>query len=69
MAIHARFDKHGRRLPDSGRGCGCRQCAEAHAAPYERRRVERSAGTWGPWRRRLVMAARGVLRTDPQQAV
>lgn len=37
MTTHARFDKHGRRLPDTGRGCGCRLCEEKDAPRYERR--------------------------------
>jgi hypothetical protein len=69
MAIYARFDKQGRRLPDSGRGCGCQQCAESHAARYERRRGQRRIGTWGPWRRRLLMAMRELVSTGPPQAV
>ncbi|HEY6114370.1 MAG TPA: hypothetical protein VI172_00275 [Candidatus Dormibacteraeota bacterium] len=27
----ARFDKHGKALPDSGHGCGCQICADAYA--------------------------------------
>ena len=69
MAIQARFDKQGRRLPDTGRGCGCRQCAESQAARYERRRGERGVGTWEPWQRRLMMTLRGLLTTGPHQAV
>jgi len=35
--VQARFDKLGRRLADTGRGCGCQQCADAGAPRYERR--------------------------------
>ena len=35
--MQARFDKQGRPLPDTGRGCGCQQCADANAPRYERR--------------------------------
>jgi hypothetical protein len=66
MAIHARFDKQGRQLPVSGRGCGCQQCAEFQAARYERRRPEHRVGTWGPWRRRLLTAMRGLAQRRPQ---
>jgi hypothetical protein len=41
--ISARFDKHGNRLPETGHGCGCQICADAHAA-----RVE---GAPQPWAR------------------
>ncbi len=37
MTQQARYDKRGRRLPDTGRGCGCRQCEVANAPRYERR--------------------------------
>ncbi len=67
MAIQHRFDKQGRQLPDSGRGCGCQLCAESKAARYERRREERSTGTWGPWRRRLLQVVQSGGRH--QQAV
>jgi hypothetical protein len=33
--ISARFDKHGNRLPETGHGCGCKICADAHAARVE----------------------------------
>lgn len=69
MAIQARFDKQGRRLPDTGRGCGCQQCAESQAARYERRRGERSVGPWEPWQRSLLMVLRGLLMSGPHQAV
>jgi len=54
----ARFDKQGRRLPDTGHGCGCRLCAESNEPRYERRTTARSGGEWGcEWgslQRRLV---------------
>ena len=56
----ARFDKVGRRLPDTGRGCGCNLCAEAGAPRYERRTqpAARAAGAWTPLQRRLVRMVR-----------
>lgn len=66
MAIHARFDKQGRQLAVTGRGCGCQQCAESNAARYERRQGERAAGTWAPWQRHLLKALRDLLKTRPQ---
>jgi hypothetical protein len=69
MAIQARFDKRGRRLPDTGRGCGCQQCAESNAARYERRQGERGLGTWEPWQRRLLIAVSGLLKFGPEDTV
>jgi hypothetical protein len=57
--MQARFDKHGRRLPDSGHGCGCELCAELGAPRYERRRSERSTA-WSPVRRRLARWVRAL---------
>jgi hypothetical protein len=34
----ARFDKHGNALPDTGHGCGCQICADAHAERVRRTR-------------------------------
>lgn len=47
----ARYDKHGRRLPETGRGCGCRLCEESNAPRYERRSAERdeAAGSRPVW--------------------
>jgi hypothetical protein len=62
-AQHARFDKHGRRLPDTGRGCGCRLCEQANAPRYERRSEperEGDAGEWNPLQRSLVRLVRGI---------
>ena len=57
--MQARFDKHGRQLSGTGRGCGCRQCAETNATRYERRsEADRTTGEWGPmhwWLVRLVI--------------
>ena len=66
---HARFDKQGRRLPDTGHGCGCSMCAESNAPRYERR-VEgtRSGGEWGGLRRSLVRLVRGLNRNRPELA-
>ncbi len=56
----ARFDKHGRNLPDTGRGCGCGLCAASDAAPYERRSDPARIGgeTWSPLQRRLARLVR-----------
>jgi hypothetical protein len=47
----ARFDKHGNRLPDTGHGCGCQICADAHAARH------RSTGAWS----RVVRFVRSLI--------
>ena len=53
--MQTRFDKHGRELPDTGHGCGCRQCADSNAPRYERRgEPERTTGEWSPMRRWLI---------------
>jgi len=63
--MQARFDKHGRQLPDTGRGCGCQQCADANAARYERRQeAERGMVAWSPLRRRLASLVRRVRRVQ-----
>jgi len=55
MPMSVRFDKDGRRLADTGHGCGCRQCAEADAPRYERRsRPAVHRPPWGDLRRRLM---------------
>ena len=56
----ARFDKHGRRLPDTGHGCGCKLCADSNAPRHERRSDGRPAGLWSPLRRRLILWLRAV---------
>jgi hypothetical protein len=65
--MQARFAKDGRRLPDTGHGCGCRLCEESGATRYERRAESRlDTATWGPLRRmfvRLAMAWRPVDAT------
>jgi hypothetical protein len=59
--MQARFDKHGRRLPDSGHGCGCTLCAAANAPRYERRQEDRlSAREWSKLRRRLVRLMKNI---------
>jgi hypothetical protein len=58
--MQARFDKHGRRLPDTGHGCGCKLCAESNAPRYERRGDGRSAALWNPVRRRLTLWLRAM---------
>ncbi len=57
----ARFDKYGRRLPDTGHGCGCRQCEAAQAPRYERREGRRGDedASWSPLHRSLVRLVRG----------
>jgi len=52
--MQARFDKNGRRLPDTGRGCGCELCAESNAPRYERRHAARTSGRWNSLRRGLA---------------
>jgi len=54
--LHARFDKLGKRLPDTGHGCGCQMCADTNAPRYERRAEPRStrAGLWGRVRRGFI---------------
>lgn len=53
-----RSDKHGRRLPDTGHGCGCELCAVTNAPRYERRVDGRSVENWSPLRRRIFRIAR-----------
>ena len=51
----SRFDKMGRKLPDTGHGCGCQLCADSNAPRYERREdPERASRVWSPLRRRFV---------------
>jgi hypothetical protein len=67
--MHVRVDKHGRRFPDSGHGCGCTLCAAANAPRYERRQEQRiNAREWTPLRRRLVRAIRSLGTTRPHPA-
>ncbi|MDQ6880414.1 MAG: hypothetical protein M3082_22455 [Candidatus Dormibacteraeota bacterium] len=66
--IQARFDKFGKQLPDTGYGCGCELCARANAPRYDRRRDIRSAGSWGPLRRRLAQMVRSLTTGRPQAA-
>ncbi len=65
--MHARFDKQGNRIPDTGHGCGCQLCADTGAARYERRRSERTAA-WSPMRRRLALALRSLGPNRPEIA-
>jgi hypothetical protein len=58
----ARYDKQGRRLPDTGHGCGCRLCEESNQPRYERR-AETGRGDrddWSPLRRSLVRLVRSL---------
>jgi hypothetical protein len=68
--MQARFDKHGKQLPDTGHGCGCKLCADANAPRYERRaeagRPDRAA--WSPLRRRLVRLVRSLRPSRRPQA-
>jgi hypothetical protein len=66
--MQARFDKHGKRLPDSGHGCGCNLCAESQTARYERRRatMERTSRPWSPMRRSLVRLVRALMPVRTQ---
>jgi hypothetical protein len=65
--MNARFDKEGNRVPDTGHGCGCQQCANANAARYERRRAAHTAA-WSPLRRRLALALRNLIPIRPELA-
>jgi len=56
--MQARFDKQGRRLPDTGRGCGCQQCADADAPRYERRMDPERATRWSALRRAVARVVR-----------
>jgi hypothetical protein len=62
MSAHnARFDKHGNRLPETGHGCGCQICADAHAARLDEMR---------PWAR-ATRIVRKLIAADtgrPQAA-
>jgi hypothetical protein len=65
--MQARYDKHGKRLPDTGHGCGCELCAASGAPRYERRRSERNTA-WSPVRRRLARWVRALTipgRSEP----
>jgi hypothetical protein len=65
---HARFDKFGKRLPDTGHGCGCRLCAEANAPRYDRRKTRRGDQLWSPMRRRVMRFVRALVPARPQAA-
>jgi hypothetical protein len=65
---HARFDKFGKRLPDTGRGCGCQLCAVSNAPRYERRKTRRGDQLWSPMRRRLMRLVRSMVPARPQTA-
>jgi hypothetical protein len=60
--MKARFDKLGRRLPDTGHGCGCKLCAEQNAPRYERRyESPRPGSEWNALHRRLAQFVQTVL--------
>ncbi|TMC91926.1 MAG: hypothetical protein E6J12_04060 [Chloroflexi bacterium] len=66
---HARFDKLGRRLPDTGHGCGCSLCAESNAPRYERRvDAMREGGEWGSLQRRIARFVRSFSSGRPTLA-
>jgi hypothetical protein len=69
-AIHARFDKHGNRLPVTGHGCGCQLCAESKAPRYKRRAdgLRSEAAAWSPMRRRVVRLVRSLRPRRTQAA-
>ena len=56
---NARFDKFGNRLPDTGHGCGCQICADAHAAHEEQTR---------PWTRFVRFLKHLIADTGRPQA-
>jgi hypothetical protein len=67
--VQARFDKHGRRVPDSGHGCGCTMCAAANAPRYERRQEQRlTSREWTSLRRRLARVIRSFGSQRPRAA-
>jgi len=66
--IQARIDKFGKKLPDTGRGCGCELCARSNAPRYERRHNIARAGLWGPLRRQLAQIVRSLNPGRPQAA-
>jgi len=67
--MQARFDKQGRRLPDTGHGCGCQICADANAPRYERRQDLRGAEReWTSARRRLVRLLKKLRPESRPQA-
>jgi hypothetical protein len=70
VPLKARFDKLGRRLPDTGHGCGCKLCAEQNAPRYERRhQAPRSGGEWTTLHRSVVHFLQTVLKpTDRELA-
>jgi hypothetical protein len=62
--MYARFDKLGKRLPDTGHGCGCRMCADSNAPRYERRQdPDRAQHHWSPLRRSVVRLVRSLRRS------
>lgn len=69
MATQSRYDKAGRQLPDTGRGCGCRLCEASGAPRYERRaEMPRSGGRWSEVRRSVVRLIRNLqapARSEP----
>ena len=63
--MQARFDKQGRPLPDTGRGCGCQQCADAKAPRYERRSDSDRATRWSALRRTITRVAKTARAWRP----
>jgi len=66
--VQARFDKRGRRLPDTGHGCGCKLCAESNAPRYERRHSSERSAAWSPLRRRLARVVRTLTLLNKLKA-
>jgi hypothetical protein len=66
-----RFDKRGNHLPETGRGCGCRLCAESNAPRYERRAQpsRENAVEWNPLHRGMVRLVRDLPWLPRRQAV
>jgi hypothetical protein len=65
--MQARFDKQGKRVPDTGHGCGCELCAALGAPRYERRSSQRTTA-WSPVRRRLARWVRALSLSGRSQA-
>ncbi len=65
--MQARYDKQGRQIPDTGRGCGCELCAASGAPRYERRRSVHNT-VWNPVRRRLARWVRTLTLNRRSEA-
>ncbi len=66
MATQIRYDKAGKQLPDTGRGCGCQLCETTGAPRYERRADNpRGGGRWSGARRSVVRLIRTLGPPEP----